>query len=72
MNNLDVVNGTIIGGDHITASLHKYDGDKSQQGPIFYGDGEQDIRAQAIAWYTANKYAGPVDLYPNGLELRVY
>jgi hypothetical protein len=72
MRNLDAVNGCIIGGDHITAALHKYDGDKSQQGPTFYAESELDAKSQAELWYKANKYAGPVDLYPSGLELRIY
>lgn len=57
----------VIGGDHITGTLHKYE-DGSQQGPAFVGDTDEEVREQAGAWFLAS---GGKTLYPDGLELRL-
>jgi len=61
------VNGIIIGGDHKTGSLHKYE-DGQQQGPKFYADTDEELVELGTALF--HKLGGK-QAYPRGLELRM-
>ena len=67
----DETRGTIIGGHCYMGRFHKYE-DDGQQGPTFYCDTEEELHAEARAWFEANRYAGETDLYPKGLRLKIW
>lgn len=60
----------IIGGDHITGTLHRYD-NGAQQGPQFVGINDTEVIAKAKTWLAENRMSAGRDLYPEGLELRL-
>lgn len=64
---MDNVNGIVIGDTGISGRLHKYE-NGHQQGPVFYGDTDAEVKAQAAQWYQEN---GGKEIYPQGLELRL-
>ena len=63
----DETRGTIVGGDHVTGTLHRYE-DGAQVSAAFFGDNDAEVTELAKAWYEAQ---GGKAVWPNGLELRL-
>lgn len=65
------VRGIIIGPTYTWGRFYNDRG--GWESPDFYGDSDTEVIAAAKAWFNENRWSSDgTDLYPDGLELRIW